>query len=107
MSDTPFDWINVYQAANPVEAELLAGMLNSQGIKAKVSPNLASGGVGELAVDAMATRLQVRVIDYEQARTLLTSYEQQSSEAEWTCANCGEQQAPSFEMCWQCGEERP
>lgn len=106
MSDTAFDWLNVYQAANPVEAELLAGMLNSQGIKAKVTPNLASGGVGELAADAMATRIQVRAFEYEMARTLLTRYEQQSTEAEWTCSTCNERQAPSFEVCWQCGEER-
>jgi len=104
MHEAPIDWIEVYRAADPVEAELLAGLLRSQAIPAQAQENRSGGGIGELPADAIATAIKVRTRDYDHALAILKTYETRQHE-EWICPTCQERQAVSFEVCWQCGTE--
>jgi len=45
MSD---QWIKIYRASSPIEAELLGGLLRAEGIQVHVPNNPSAGGVGEL-----------------------------------------------------------
>ena len=96
-------WVRAYSAANPMEAELLVGMLAHQGIAAGMrSPGLI-GGIGELPLDALYTPVWVAPEDLAAARDLLQAYEAQPNRASWSCSECGEINEGNFELCWQCG----
>lgn len=100
------DWITVYHAANPVEAELVAGLLRSQGLSAGVKNNSSTGAIGELPADALETAIAVAPQHDKQARSVIHSYEQNAGR-EWYCQNCGETQPGSYEICWNCGGNSP
>lgn len=100
MSD---DWQTVYYAANPIEAQLLKGMLESEHISVRMNENSMIGGVGELPVDAIETALQVPSEHYQAARQLLNDYEK-NEQHEVYCPHCQEQNFSNFEVCWNCGK---
>lgn len=97
------EWVVAYYAKDPIEAELLKGLLESQSINARVSSNGMIGGVGELPADAIETSIKVMPEDYNQARQVLESYEKDDSK-EIFCPECGETNFANFELCWCCGK---
>ncbi|AVJ57221.1 hypothetical protein C5610_13525 [Idiomarina sp. OT37-5b] len=101
MSD---EWLTVYYAANPLEAQLLKGLLETQQITVRMTDNGMVGGIGELPADAIETPLKVQAEQYEQARKILTNYEQ-DRQLEITCPHCQETNFSNFEVCWQCGKD--
>ncbi len=100
MSD---EWQIVYYAANPIEAQLLKGMLASENINVSMNENSMIGGVGELPADAIETALKVPSQQYTEARKLLDNYENSEQEAIY-CPQCKEQNFSNFEVCWNCGK---
>lgn len=100
MSD---DWSTVYYAANPIEAQLLKGMLEAENISVRLNENSMIGGVGELPADAIETALAVHSSQYKVARQLLQNYEK-NQQHEVYCPHCREQNFSNFEICWNCGE---
>lgn len=103
--EPPLDWVPVYWAAHSVEAELLAGMLRSQGIAAGVRTNSTASGAGELPVDVLQTAVRVPPDQLQDAKQALADYERPSG-ADWVCSQCGEANGSAFETCWQCGNAR-
>lgn len=99
-------WVRAYSAANPMEAELLVGMLAQHGIAAGLRSQGLMGGIGELPLDALHTPVWVDPADLERARDLLQAYEAKHDAQEWHCPACGEINEGNFELCWQCGQER-
>lgn len=67
----------VYQAANIIEAHLVAGMLQASGLQAFVSGHYLQGGVGEIAPSGFAN-VMVADHDVEAATPFITEYEQQA-----------------------------
>ena len=63
-----------YRASYIIEANIVAGMLRSQGIASHVGGVYVQGGTGELAVQDVA-RVNVADEDAERARTLIAEYE--------------------------------
>lgn len=97
------EWQIVYYAANPLEAQLLKGMLESEDIVVQMNENAMIGGVGELPADAIETALKVRIEQFTKARELLAQYEA-NQQQEIYCPNCQEQNFSNFEVCWNCGK---
>lgn len=64
----------VYRAANILEAQIVKGMLEANGIDANVGGFYLQGGVGELAPLDTA-RVYVEDEDVERARELIQEYE--------------------------------
>ena len=64
----------VYRAGNIVEAEIVKGMLTSNGIEAHVSGYYLQGGVGEIGVMDLA-KVHVPDEDYENASKLVMEYQ--------------------------------
>lgn len=96
----------VHRMTNPIEANLLKGLLEQQGIRVEIT--------GESLVGAYAgvprvcdVRLMVPPGQRHQALAVISRYETAKGEPDdgrqWTCAGCGEQNASNFEICWQCG----
>ncbi|RUO25864.1 hypothetical protein CWE09_03810 [Aliidiomarina minuta] len=101
------DWKQVYSAANPMEAELLVGLLQHQGIQAGVRSQGMVGGIGELPLDALHTPVLVEPDEFQRARELMLNYESKQNQIdEWRCAHCGEENGANFEVCWQCGHSK-
>ncbi|WP_434357828.1 DUF2007 domain-containing protein [Parasalinivibrio latis] len=99
------EWKPAYKAANGLEAHSLKGMLESEGINVRLSGEALNGAVGELPADQTGVTLWVEEYRLSKAKEYLTRYESQVS-VSWHCAGCGEENEGSFEICWQCGQER-
>lgn len=64
----------VFRANDIVEAHIVAGMLQAEGIKTFVGGHYLQGAVGDLAVQGFAD-VQVLEEDVDQAITLIAQYE--------------------------------
>ncbi|SIO20749.1 DUF2007 domain-containing protein [Salinivibrio sp. ES.052] len=95
----------VYQAMNTLEAHSLKGLLVSHQIDCVLKGEALSAAVGELPTDVQGVTLWVAREDVTRARGLLREYEAQSR-THWECRECGEDNAGSFELCWQCQHSR-
>lgn len=100
--------LKLYTAENPVEAHLLKGFLESNGIEAMVQGDLLFGGRGEipLTFDTLPTVWAVKPSEHARAQILLEEWNTHSVLPDWDCTGCGEQVEGDFESCWQCGAMR-
>lgn len=64
----------VYRAANLIEANLVKGLLESEGIHAVASGDYLQGGMGEIPATGLNTVL-VNTDDYTKAKNILKNYE--------------------------------
>ncbi len=100
----------VHVARHPVEAHLIRGMLEAEGVRAEVKGDQLYGAYGELPVlptvwvldEALAERANQLVIAF-----LRGDAAQRYGHERWTCARCGEILEGQFTTCWHCGETRP
>ena len=84
-------------------------MLESKGITCFVKNEFAIGGAGELS--PFDTWPEVWISDDEwlpKAKEFVAALEGQHKDGDdWLCPECGESNAASFEVCWQCSHEKP
>ncbi|MGF1724450.1 DUF2007 domain-containing protein [Photobacterium nomapromontoriensis] len=99
-------WCKVYGAANSLEAHSLKGMLESDNIEVMLRGEGLGAAAGELPTNVMEVEIWVRQSQLRLARQLLDHYELADSPT-WSCRRCGEDNDGAFELCWQCGQERP
>ncbi len=66
----------VYEAANMLEAHMVAGMLDQQGIAAWVLGDMLQGAIGEVPAGSLA-RVTTRAEDADRARDIIREWEQQ------------------------------
>ena len=99
------DLVCIHRGIDPIEASLLQGLLESEGVPAVVhGADLVGGYSGVPKV--CDVRLLVPQRYRGNAIAVLERYERERpGEAEWHCAACGERNAASFESCWNCGSE--
>ena len=96
----------VHRGTDPIEASLLEGLLQSEGIPATVTGAGLVGGYSGVP-KVCDVRLLVAARDRIAARDVLERYRQERpAEGEWACAACGEVNASTFESCWACGQAR-
>lgn len=65
---------HIYEANNTIEANLLKGLLEQEGIEAFVNGEYLQGGIGELPASGIVT-LSVEEDDVEQALTIIEAYD--------------------------------
>jgi hypothetical protein len=100
------DLICVYRGTDPIEANLLKGMLESEGIPASVAGADLVGGYSGVP-KVCDVRLLVPERYQASAAAVLERYEQErAGGGEWRCMGCGEINASNFESCWSCGRGR-
>ena len=66
--------IKIYSAQNAVDAHIVKGLLEQQGISARVNGEYLQGGIGELPLIGLVT-VSVAEEDYEKATSVLSEYE--------------------------------
>ena len=94
------DWFSIQQVAQLLEANRIPYLVKNE---------FAHGAIGELApLDAIP---EVWLLDddwYAKASALVDDLKHVAVAASsWHCPHCGEENAGSFELCWQCGTANP
>lgn len=97
-------WSSIYKAANSLEAHMLKGALEISGIEVQLQGEMLAGALGELPANAIEVTMLVKAEQRAPAQQILLNYQHQQQPA-WYCSQCGEHNAGSFEICWQCGHE--
>lgn len=70
----------IYRAGDILEAHIVAGMLNAEGIEAEVAGFYQQGAVGELAPQDFARVMLVDERDTERAERVIADYETREPE---------------------------
>jgi hypothetical protein len=101
----------LHVAKHAMEANLVKGFLESQGIEAIVRGEYLTGGWGELPVD-LCTVWIADDAQFERANELLFEFlngtlARRFSGERWTCPKCGEPLEGQFTACWNCGTSKP
>ncbi len=101
------DLIDVYEAANAIEANIVKNLLVDNGIEATVTEqNEPFAGL-----TIVPPNVYVRRVDEAKARKIVEKYEDELEEKhavpDWTCPKCGETVPGSFDECFKCGANRP
>ena len=80
-------------------------MLADRGVRARIFNANASSLAGELPIEASLPQVWVdNPADASRARDLIDEYLRSSPDgAPVTCPKCGEENPPSFDLCWSCG----
>lgn len=93
-----------YLAADPLEAEIVRGLLAAERIETDVRGSMLWAGRGELAADPYPRIVLRDARDEVRAREILREYQTCSTaQPVWTCG-CGEAVPGNFAVCWACGE---
>lgn len=104
----------VYVARHPLEAHLVKGLLDAEGIEAFVRGEDLFGARGEVPVTS-ETCPSVWIVDddlFEKAEEFVLAYSRgqvpaRAKSRSWRCPRCDELLEPQFTECWQCGATRP
>ena len=80
-------------------------MLADRGVRARIFNANASSLAGELPIEASLPQVWVEnPTDAERARGLIDEYLRSSvTGPAVACPKCGEENPPSFDLCWSCG----
>jgi hypothetical protein len=70
--------MKIYSASNSVDAYIIKGLLEQQGIPARVNGEYLQGGIGELPLIDLVT-VSVEEEDYEEALSLIREYESEGT----------------------------
>ncbi len=97
--------IKTYTAANLQDAYILLGLLQSEGIKARILNANAQGGLGEIPFASTYPEIWLETArDAVRAKGVIEQFERpQSTGLPCTCERCGEESPAGFELCWKCG----
>ena len=100
----------VYRAANNYEANFIKGLLNQYSIDSRLLGGNLSIGVGELPIDVLQVKILVPITQVDKTKKILADYEKNflldQGKEEWCCVYCKEENPSSFEVCWNCGNEK-
>ena len=102
----------LYRAPDSTEAALILQALDSEGIPTRSTAGLAAIGFGELGADALQVDIRVPERFLERGRQVIEELQARSRQQRdrgggWSCPNCQEHNAETFEVCWNCGATGP
>ena len=79
-------------------------LLASEGIPTEVRNQHLGSIMGEMPFFETWPQLWViNDLDFDRARQLIESADEESPTAPWTCDKCGEENEGQFAACWSCG----
>jgi predicted RNA-binding Zn-ribbon protein involved in translation (DUF1610 family) len=96
----------VYSSVWLPEAHLVASLLTREGIPSSVRNLMRTGLVGEVPVDDARIEVTVPAEFVADAEALIRASREVKG-VDRPCPSCGEENPPSFELCWSCGAELP
>ena len=69
------NWVSIYRAANSIEAHLIRGLLEAEGIPVRLSGEPLAGAIGELPTDVAQVEVLVPRGFSVRARGFVQAYE--------------------------------
>lgn len=105
MTDKSWQWCEVFNTDNVIEAHLVKGLLEQAKIGVLLKGEALQGALGEIPLDQAKVSVWVYQIKLRQAQQILLNYQQQEKDTEWRCPECSEFNGPAFQSCWQCGKD--
>lgn len=96
----------IYTHENRLLVNNAQNILENAGIPIAIKNEYAAGASGDLSF--LNTWLELWVVndeDYSKAIETLDAALANSNNREWTCGNCDELNAASFDICWNCQQE--
>mgnify|MGYP000137802073 FL=1 len=99
----------VYSHDNPFLVFNIRNILENNGVRCEIKNDIMSSAAGEAPpIEVWPEVWVIRESDYQRADQLIEEAIHGDPKAtSWFCQNCSETNAPAFELCWKCGEERP
>jgi hypothetical protein len=112
----------IYTARNDMEAHFVKGLLEEQGLEVVLQGEPLEGAWGDLPIsDRALPSLWVKEEDVDRATAVVDEYIQREKNRvdapegdddktagpTWKCPKCGEEVEDQFDVCWNCGTERP
>ncbi|MGO2508145.1 MAG: putative signal transducing protein [Vibrio hibernica] len=102
--------MKIYSASTPIEAHIVCGLLQSQGVEVKVYAEDLFSLKGEIPLTSETDPYiwLLNAQDETLARNIIQDYESEESEGgiNWQCSSCGEIVEPQFSICWNCEREK-
>lgn len=97
----------VCSTTNLPEAHLLRDLLGQAGIEALVFNENAQSALGEIPFAQASPELWVALDgDLNRARDVVQAFRSAPIPPERRCAECGESNPATFDLCWSCGADR-
>lgn len=96
----------IYTHESQIIVENARNCLRMTGIEPVLKNEFSAGGMGELAPMETWPELWVSDDDFTQAKDVIDQLMSETTGNVWVCAQCGEENEPSFDVCWQCQCER-
>jgi hypothetical protein len=106
------DMERIYGARDPVEAEFVKGLLESEEIEAVIQGLPLQMALGDIPISPESLpSVWVNEPDVARARQIVDEMQRGGPAASvagetWTCPRCGEVMEGQFTTCWKCGTER-
>ncbi|OEF25369.1 DUF2007 domain-containing protein [Vibrio rumoiensis] len=99
--------MKIFSAQNPVEAHIVRGLLESQGIEAQVHSDNIFSLKGEIPM-TNDTDPYVWLVDHMfegKAKKIIAEYDNRKDDdsPNWVCDLCNESVEIQFAICWNCG----
>ncbi|UTT85074.1 DUF2007 domain-containing protein [Vibrio pelagius] len=104
--------MKIFSAANPTEAHIICGLLESEKIACEVRGEGLFGLKGEIPFSEETDPYVwlYEPSDAPAALNLINAYKKQQDSIiyeEWRCSQCHEINEAQFGSCWQCGSPSP
>lgn len=100
----------LYEAADPIEAQMLKDQLLAAGIESVVLGGYLVGAIGELPANIYPEVWLLDEAQLPQARELLAEFAKNQTKTEangpWDCPICGARVDAGFDLCWNCASPR-
>ncbi len=97
----------LYTAGDIIEAQLLHGLLQVQGIASVIKNEDLQSGAGELPFVEMWPEVWIiEQKDWFFATRVLESFKPLNTLEDWMCARCSLANPGTFETCWSCRAHR-
>lgn len=98
----------IYTNENRLLVSNVKNIIENAGICIVLKNEYAAGGVGDLSpFDAWLELWVTHDEDYKKAMDAINETFSTDSQKDWVCDECGEKNSPSFQLCWQCQNEKP
>lgn len=96
----------IYTHENRLLVSNVQNILENAGIAATLKNEFVGSASGDLSF--LSTWPEVWILnenDYDQAMHLVNTVLNNEPSSEWTCNQCHENNAASFDLCWNCQKE--
>jgi len=100
--------IRVFSHDNILYVHNIKNLLEHQGIACEIRNEMVASAAGEAPPTAVWPEVWIlREQDHTKAEQIVEkAMNGPRSETSWLCPECGEHNAPAFELCWHCHHER-